>query len=285
MLLRVRVNDDLVLDAGMIADAGAKLVVHPPSVTLFHQVLAYLRERPDPAPPKGSQDEREGLATVAVTLRWGSYLAVLADTRKPIWSEAKSPGVSRISDTEMACINIEASAALAGWVDIARLDPPMYEKLVARALAYLPMPKTRVLPAGTEFAMLAMPDVAEKMTAAAGPDRLTRLRSNVEAHASRIFANALVNVAWRNGPVENVHAGRVVGYPLDHRRVTAAEERDFVSFAADRMTTGMGVCRGLASERGRAWPEQVLPYGISMAVAPTGWSLTEATREVRLSRS
>jgi hypothetical protein len=133
--------------------------------------------------------------------------------------------------------------------------------------------------------MLAMPEVMEKVTAAVQPDRLARLRADAAAHASRIFANALVNVAWRNGPVENVHAGRVVGYPLDRRRVTTAEERELFGFAADRMTTGISVCRGLASERGRAWPEQVLPYGISMAVAPTGWSLTEETREVRQSRS
>jgi hypothetical protein len=50
-------------------------------------------------------------------------------------------------------------------------------------------------------------------------------------------------------------------YPIDQRRVTAAEEREMVSFAVDRLTTGIGVCRGLASERGRAWPEHVLPYG------------------------
>ena len=74
------------------------------------------------------------MAAAAVVLRWGSYLAVLLDREKPVWSEALSPSTSCISDEEMARINIEASAA-----------------------------------------------------------------------------NALVNTAWRNGPVENVHAGGYQG--------------------------------------------------------------------------
>jgi hypothetical protein len=45
----------------------------------------------------------------------------------------------------MARINIEASAALAEWIDIYREDPGgrLYEQLVNRAVAYLPMPIVR----------------------------------------------------------------------------------------------------------------------------------------------
>jgi hypothetical protein len=58
-----------------------------------------------------------------VVLRWGSYVAVLADKAKPVWAEAHSPEVSRICDSEMARINIEASAALAEWrFELARSD-------------------------------------------------------------------------------------------------------------------------------------------------------------------
>ena len=49
-LIRVRVNDELVLDAGSSAQAtgphGAVEVVLPPQTTLFHLVLAYLEEKP-----------------------------------------------------------------------------------------------------------------------------------------------------------------------------------------------------------------------------------------------
>lgn len=133
--------------------------------------------------------------------------------------------------------------------------------------------------------MLAMPEVAAKITGATGAGRLPDVRADAESQPSRVYANALVNTAWRNGPVEEIHAGDFRGYPLDHRRVTVAEERTLMGFAADRLTTGMGMCRDLAGERpARSWPEQVLPYGLAgaMLITPPGWTLTEATREARL---
>jgi hypothetical protein len=220
MNLRVGVNDDLVLDAGAIEVLGSELVIHPPSVTLFNQVLDYLSGKPETARQEPAVED-EGIASTAVALRWGSYLAVLSDGSKPIWAEARSPGVSRISDSEMARINIEASSALAEWIDIARTDRDTYEKLVAKAVAYLPLPKMRPTPAGSEFAMLALPDVAATMITGVDSDHLARVRDDAEKHASRIFTNALVNVAWRNGPAEDLHAGHSRG----HRSTTAVSRR------------------------------------------------------------
>jgi hypothetical protein len=122
-----------------------------------------------------------------------------------------------------------------------------------------------------------VPKVAEATDAA----RLARVRSDAQTHPSRLFANT----AWRNGPVENIHAGEFRGYPLDHRRVTVAEEHTLMAFAADRLTMGIGLSHDLAVARpARSWPEQVLPYGLAgaMLVTPTGWTLTEATRVVHL---
>ncbi len=256
-------------------------------MTLFRQVLDYLRAKPDPHAASEVPFENEGAAAVAVVLRWGSYLAVLADKAKPLWAEARSPGTSRISDSEMARINIEVSAALAEWVDLARQKRD-YDKLARRALEYLPLPKMRPTPDGSQFAILAMPDVAAKVVEATSTSQLTRARADAESHPSRVFANALVNTAWRNGPVEQIHAGEFRGYPLDQRRMTAAEEQSMLSTAANRLTTGMDTCRGLALERfGRSWSEQVLPYGLasSLLITPTSWTLTDNTREVRLPRS
>src|ERR1043165_1076057 len=78
---------------------------------LFRQLLEYLKSKPDPdSRVLGSRIGREGIAATAMTLRWGSYLAVLLDREKSVWAEVKSTGISRISDGEMARINIEASA-------------------------------------------------------------------------------------------------------------------------------------------------------------------------------
>ena len=289
MRLRVRANDDLVLDAGLCEEVCGEVVIHPPEITLFRQVLDYLRAKPDAnVPSRVPPIEEEGAAAAAVALRWGSYLAVLADRDKPVWGATRLPEVSRISDAEMARINIEASAALAEWIDLLRDEPRLYEQLVKRALAHLPLPRIKARPQESHFVILAMPEVRKKMVGAFPKPRLTQARADAERYPSRIFANALLNTAWRNGPVEDIHAGAVRGYPLDRRRVTVAEERRVVGSASDRLAIGMEVCHQLALERpARSWSEQVMPYGLAemMLITPSGWTLTEATREVRLSRA
>jgi hypothetical protein len=190
----------------------------------------------------------------------------------------------------MARINIEASAALAEWIDIYRTDPGgrLFEQLVNRAVAYLPMQKKKSRLKVTEVGALSEPEIAARLVEAFGvsnPQHLARVRQDVERHPSRVLANALVNTAWRNGPVENIHAGGFRGYPLDQRRVTLAEERELMAFASERLAQGTSVCLRFALERPpRPWPEQVLPYGLAelMMITPSRWTLTEVSREVRL---
>lgn len=288
----MRVNEELVLDAGSYLEAhgnnGLLRILEPPRTTLFHQVLAYLEEKPEPArPPSGSMVGREGVAAAAVALRWGSYLAVLLDRDKPLWPEVDSPGTSRISDEEMARINIEASAALAEWTDLYRAERGgrRYEELVNRAVAYLPMPSKRAKLKISEFGALAQPEMAARVLEVADPRRREQVRQDAEQHASRIFANALLNTAWRNGPIESIHAGDFRGYPLDQRRMTPAEERELMSFTSERLALGMTVCLQFANEEPqRRWAEQVLPFGLAelMLVTPSRWTLTETSREIRL---
>src|SRR2546425_13135098 len=86
--LRVRVNDELVVDAGTCEEVsgphGPERLIRSPKATLSQQVLAYLLAKPDPPRrPSGSMVGREGVAAAALALRWGSYLAVLLDRDKP----------------------------------------------------------------------------------------------------------------------------------------------------------------------------------------------------------
>jgi len=290
--LRVRVNDELVLDAGtceeVSATHGPERLLRPPQITLFHQVLAYLQAKPDPPTrPSGSMAGREGVAAAALALRWGSYLAVLLDRAKPLSADVRAASTSRISDEEMARINIEASAALADWIDLYHTarGGRLYEQLVDRAVAYLPMPKKTAKLTGSAFAALADPAMAARVVQAADAERRARVEADAERYPSRLLANALVNVAWRNGPVEDIHAGRMPDYPLAQRRVTPAEERGLMRFASDGMALGMTVCLQLALERPRrSWREQVLPFGLAeiLGITPSRWTLTEASREVRL---
>lgn len=269
--IQVRVNAELTLNAGTWEEVASvrspersERLIRPPSTTLFHQLLAYLEAKPDPPNrPKRSPGPREGVAAAALTLRWGSYFAVLCDRDKPLWQAARSPQVSRISDGEMARINIEASAALADWVDIYRSKATSvgYEQLVNRALVYLPTPKKATELNISQFRVLAKPEMAAQLLAF-DVERTARVAVDAQRSPSRMFANALINTAWRNGPIEEVHAGMFRDYPLDHARVTQAEERALLNFATPRLALGIEAVSAFAAERPqRAWAEQVLPYG------------------------
>jgi hypothetical protein len=156
---------------------------------------------------------------------------------------------------------------------------------VDRAICYLPMPKKTSKVTVTQFAALADRETAARLVQATDATRLDRARAHAERYPSRVFANALANAAWRNGPVETVHAGSFHGYPLDQRRVTPAEERELMSFVSERLALAMTVCLMFAMEQPRrSWPEQVLPYGLAhmWLITPSGWTLTELSREVRL---
>ena len=294
--LLVRVNEELVLDAGaweeVSGTAGSERIIRPAKTTLFRQVLDYLRVKPDPPTrPRGSAAGREGMAAAAVALRWGSYLAVLLDRDKPISPPtARAGGTSRICDEEMARINIEVSAALAEWIDVYRADDSgrVYDHVVNRAVAYLPMQGKAARLKGARFAALADPEIGARLVAASDPARVARVRADAEHHPTRLFANALANVAWRNGPVEDIHAGRRSDYPLDRRRVTPAEETELMASAIDSLAMGMTVCLQLGLERPRRpWAEQVLPFGLAhmWRVTPRAWTLTGTSCDVRLPRS
>jgi len=285
----VRVNDDLLLDAGVMEPVdgiqGACLV-RPPSKTMFHQLLEYLEGKPAPQRlPSGTHLGRQGVVATAVTVRWGSWFAVLADRAKPVWREARRSGASRISDGEMARINVEASAALEEWINLLRQDPVHHERLVAKAVCYLPMRRGDATLEHSALWPLADPALARQLIDATPADQVAQARVQVGEHPTRTLANAIINVAWRNGPVEDVHAGEFRGYPLALRRVTPADERLIMQTTARRLALGLAACERLATEQPpRLWADQVLPYALGrmMQVTPSGWSMTESSRSLRL---
>jgi len=289
--LQVRVNNELVLDAGTChvveSPTGWQTIVRPPPTTLFRQVLAYLKCQPDPRhAPAGTFVGREGIAATALVLRWGSYLCVLLDKYKPIWSETATT-TSRISDQEMARINLEASAALAEWIDFYRQDSlgSEYRQLVERAVCYLPMPQRTTSRTNNPLRSLAIPMVAGLFRGEADPVMLEKATEDAERYPSRVLSNAFINYAWRNGPVEGIHAGINRGSPLDQRRIGRSEERELMRFTTGHMATAMDVCLMLCREQPRRrWPEQVVPYGLAsiLGITPSSWSLTECSREVCL---
>lgn len=285
--LQVVVNEELTLNAGWWEEtdgAARQRVVHPPTPTMFEQILSYLEWVVDSQPDEyeGLDIGREAVAATAVCLRWGSYLAVLLDRSKPLCAGIKDPEKSRISDGEIARINVEASAALAQWIDLMRDDWSRYLALV-QASRRLPMPQKRVS-RDREYVHLfglSRPEFAAFLDL----PQEGEIYERVSAHPTRTLANALINACWRNGPVEDIHVGCMGTFPLLQRRVTVREEQALMRTTASRLAQGLyGFSTPNIDPDFRPWVERVLPYAFAheLLVTPTGWSLEEKSRQVRL---
>jgi len=147
--------------------------------------------------------------SLAVCLRRGSYFAVLADPASPPAPNIDDEQVSHIDDEEMARMNVEISAALAWWLGLSGSDDRRYLDLVHRALAYLPTgPKAvSVLPGGGILMTCTVPEMVVHVRRSWPADRLDRDLETATNHGIRVIANTITHVAWRNGPIEHVHAG------------------------------------------------------------------------------
>ena len=209
-VLHVPVTADFTLDAGHWEtqhepDGQLWRTVEPPIRPLYRQVIDYFERQPPAEAPLLSL-QAEGRALMAVCLRWGSYLAVLMDRSKPPAPQAGRAGISQIADAEMKRINIEASAALAWWLDCLRAEPARYQRLSAAA-ARLPMSKQRSpMQCGFQamLLMLANPDRAVEIAAGIPADRLEQVRAMVAQAPTRLLANTLINACWRNNAIEDL---------------------------------------------------------------------------------
>ena len=292
--LRINVNPELVLDAGyweqVELDGEPQRIVHPPGQTLFCQLLDYLERSPVQGEDSYATSKYQALAATNVCLRWGSYLAVLADRHKPLDPHLKMAdyaAISHLADGEMARINIEASAALAHWIDLWREDFSHYQLLVNRALSLLPMTRKTLTgwPERTPFwAVTAQAELIQhRMDEVKADISLAERLKEVELYPTRVFANALVNYSWRNNDIEDIHAGRGGDYSLSHRRIRPADERRLFRATALRMREGIVTLQSLLEAPGE-WSQKIAPYHFvpDLLITPTHWTLTEETIEFSL---
>ena len=288
-ILRVPVTDDLVLDAGtwhlvVHQDQCPIALIEPLATPMYRQVAAWLEAKP--APPDGGNPkcDDEARAATAVCLRWDSYFALLADPARPPSPGIDDEQVSQIDDDEMARMNVEILAALAWWFGLCGASDRRYWDLVQRALAYLPLgPRTiHPHPKADELRTCTMPDVAAEVRRTWWTGRLEDDLATAGNHGIRVIANTVTLQAWRNGPIEGVHAEGFEGYGLNERRVSAKAEKAITRHAQGGVFAGLTVVDYLRYDN--AWPppvERVLPF-LHRLIAPTGWSVTEQSRPVRL---
>ena len=281
MNLIIPVTPKLSLRAGAITSQGDRLIITPPAQTLFDQLCAWLDQCPPPT--AGFNHWVLGIGATGLCLRWGSYLAVLLDESKPVALHARQStgSASMISDDEMCRINIEAASNLARLLQLLQTDEDAFFRLLRAAYTWLPMPQRRLprhqATLDTLLRALSIPPESPVL------QKLSPLVKTAVAHPHRALANLLINVTYRNGPIENLHAGKTPAYPLDKRRGTSREAGKIIRFTAERL--------GAVVSTLPVWHEslqEMLPWpeGIGRIVAacdyPRNWSFTEANAPIEL---
>jgi hypothetical protein len=76
------------------------------------------------------------------------------------------------------------------------------------------MPKRKPILKFNEFLALANLEISAKPLEACDAAYLERAHADAERTATVSLQNALINHAWRNGPVEGIHGGKSRGYLL-----------------------------------------------------------------------
>jgi hypothetical protein len=191
---------------------------------------------------------------------------------------------SRIGDSEMRRINIEASAALSRLLQIRMDDFEGYRKIIYRARR-LPLPRLRPVPLGMSYlAALVNPNVVQAIRGRA-TTKWGRLRvEQAKENPLRVFANSIVNYCWRNGPIEDVHAGRIPIRTLLRRRLTEEEEASIFGTLVARLAQTLPVVAKIVGGNKSSLWQRVLPFNLAPEFCtPTGWSLGLNTCDVTLS--
>lgn len=113
-----------------------------------------------------------------------------------------------------------------------------------------------------------------------------RIRSTVLAYPTRVLANGIINMCWRNGSsVENLHAGAYAPQPLRQRRISPQQERLLLRETGEMLTVALEIVLGLIDEQSvDSWAERVLPFALypRRFQVPHNWSLHQKTCEVKL---
>ena len=277
IILEIPVSEHFVLSAGGVVAEGNLRIIYPPEESLVDQLCAWLHQCP--APTVGFNHWVFAIGATALCLRWGTYLAVLMDETKPIDPRTNRQTTSMISQDEMKRINIEASSNLAHLLQLWHEDEAAYFDLLRRAYEWLPMPQQRVKRTlGPLESLLGFLIGVQEMSSV---NELTAV-----PHPYRTVANTIINLVYRNGPIEEIHAGRGHTFSLDHRRFTARQARSIIRHSAESLNpfvTDFPLWNNRLM-RLPPWPKSVARLS-SYLWYPGVWSLTETSSEIQFRTS
>jgi len=301
--LQLRIKGEYFLDAGswqlQSNDSKTSRLVAPPIVSMYDQVIAQLGKPQDLEGEQTTNLEpgEIALATVLVCMRWGSYFSVLVNPDLPEWPAASVPTLSRITQTEMARMNIEMSYSLSRWINLLRSDPEQFQKLARVALELLPprikipsaeMPATSFKKSHFKFHALRVAGrhgIKELALKDVGQEWTTKRIGQIALNPDRFLANGLITECWRAGMIEEIQAGS--GRPdlplVRQRRITRREELLLMRTTTKFMIPIIiALLEDMKTGDPTSWPEQVLAYECAGIRSPYNWSLSESSREVHI---
>lgn len=273
MELQVSVSEKFTLNAGRVKTEANLLTIEPPERPLFDQLCSWL-DKCSP-PTVGFNHWVFAIGATALCLRWGTYLSVLMDRSKPVDPQAKRLTRSMISQSEMKRINIEASNNLARLLYLWHQDEAAYFDKLRRAYEWLPMPQQRVKRnlESLEWLLSFLINFHELVPTNTLPP-LT--------HPYRTLANTIINLAYRNGAIEGIHAGHGTSFSLTHRRFTDRQARKVIRQSAESLSPFVSDFPLWEDNMMQlpAWPGRIacLP---SSSLYPHYWSLTESSSQVQ----
>jgi hypothetical protein len=267
------------LNAGTVTAQADEYVLTPPETTLFDQLWEWLAAHPRKY--YGLRNYMLGIGATALCFRWGTYLACLMDENKPLDPRTADSSTSMIADEEMKRINIEASYNLARLFEKMHQDEPQALDYILRAYDWLPMPSKSVKPKreGTRIIYAVLANYTQFLEPA-----LREYSERAGQHPYRSLANMVTALAYRNGEVENVHAGKQNAFSLTHRRFSPRQTRDVLRSIAAHLSVMLAiklVWDATIPGMSEPWPQRLagLPYLTSY---PRDWSLNQSSALVTL---
>jgi hypothetical protein len=284
-ILSVPVTSSLAIKAGAYCRDGNEIAILPPTISMFGQLVNWL-SRKTPSDSGRPSTSMIGIGATALCLRWGTYLAVLLDERKQLDPRSASAETSMISDQEMKRINLEFSSNLARLIRLLHNEEAECCRLLDLSYRYLPMPQRRVSECVgfiDPFEALTSPDfwnsAPEERRA-----RINREHGVLTQYCYRILANSVALAAWRNGPIEDVHAGPASGYDLNLRRVNKRKSRALMRFTSEHLAAFLPRFNPWQHEPKHPlpWPQNLAGIYLSPCFTLRSWSLSESSCVVRL---
>jgi hypothetical protein len=271
--------------------------VIPPGTPMIDQLIGYLETLSDSESKRPLREA--GVSIAALTVRWASYYAVLADATRPPWTAGLSLAGrgSRINDGEMRRINIEASYALSRLIQIYQSDIERYWSLLRRAVQHLSLPRKSARRDADVHGRLLLGMATAKGRHLVKTSITTGMWNadyDVVAEApARIIANAIMHGCWRNGPIEDIHAGAsITPQPLLQCRVPQSDDGRLFRSLSDRLVDAAWALFELFESSDsinepvveRAMPFFACRRSISMRqlAAPEHWSRNDSSDTVRL---